>query len=595
MSISRRAKRLQQALHRTAAARRIAIEPCHRGGRKETGHLALYALRPDPDALEERPGAVRTGGRAARRVAAVVAADAAGLAVQRQRHAAVRTIYRPAALAAEHGGRVAAAIQQHEGLLAALQAGRQRRLQRRAQHHLGPVLGDLFPHVDDGDGRQRPLEDALAEHDPFVAPFHGVVMALHGRRRRAQHDQRARLLAAHHRDVAAVVTRALLLLERRVVLLVDDDQAEPVQRREDGGPCAHHHVDVAAPDAVPLVVPLAVGQPAVLDGHAAAAGGAKRAHHGRRQGDLGHEHEHAPALPAHLSRELQVDGGLPAPGHPVQQRDPEPSVRRPRRQAAQRRLLLAGQLDRSRARSRVHPFRRGERVALDLPALDAHQAPAGQPAHGVGGDAVLGQHRDGEPGRGCREQRERAALARAQPRRPTAPGDPLALDREMNAAHGAEPRPGCRARRPGVGRHGGGHRLARAASVVVGDPRGQLQYRRRQERLGVEALQQLPDLDRCAAAVRGRGGQHAAGDLPAPERHADPHARRRQRHAVGNAVGQGAQQRNRNGDRNEAGHQPACRMDRTFFMSSQTSRLRSGLRSRNAGWNVGIRRAPRNS
>ena len=30
---------------------------------------------------------------------------------------------------------------------------------------------------------------------------------------------------------------------------------------------------------------------------------------------------------------------------------------------------------------------------------------------------------------------------------------------------------------------------------------------------------------------------------------------------------------------------------RTFFMSSQTSRLRSGLRSRYAGWNVGIRRA----
>ena len=75
---------LQEALRRAAAARRIAIEPRHRGGRKEIGHLALDALRPDPDALEERPGAVRTGGRAARRVAAVVAADAAGLAVQRQ-------------------------------------------------------------------------------------------------------------------------------------------------------------------------------------------------------------------------------------------------------------------------------------------------------------------------------------------------------------------------------------------------------------------------------------------------------------------------------------------------------------------------------
>ena len=37
----------------------------------------------------------------------------------------------------------------------------------------------------------------------------------------------------------------------------------------------------------------------------------------------------------------------------------------------------------------------------------------------------------------------------------------------------------------------------------------------------------------------------------------------------------------------------ACRMARAFFMSSQTSRLRSGLRRRNAGWNVGISFAPR--
>ena len=36
-------------------------------------------------------------------------------------------------------------------------------------------------------------------------------------------------------------------------------------------------------------------------------------------------------------------------------------------------------------------------------------------------------------------------------------------------------------------------------------------------------------------------------------------------------------------------------MSRTFFMSSQTSRLAGGFLSRYAGWNVGMSEAPRNS
>jgi hypothetical protein len=75
---------------------------------------------------------------------------------------------------------------------------------------------------------------------------------------------------AHDRDVAPVIARALLLLVRAVVLLVHDDQAEVRRRREHRRPRADDDVDVAAADAVPLVVPLAVRQAAVLDGHALA-------------------------------------------------------------------------------------------------------------------------------------------------------------------------------------------------------------------------------------------------------------------------------------------------------------------------------------
>ena len=54
------------------------------------------------------------------------------------------------------------------------------------------------------------------------------------------------------------------------MLLVDDDQPERSQRREHRRPRADDDVDVAAADALPLVVALAVGEPAVLDRHAVA-------------------------------------------------------------------------------------------------------------------------------------------------------------------------------------------------------------------------------------------------------------------------------------------------------------------------------------
>ena len=83
-------------------------------------------------------------------------------------------------------------------------------------------------------------------------------------------DERAGALAADDGDVAPVVARALVLLVRGVVLFVDDDQADVLERGEHGGAGADHDVDVAAADALPLIVPLAVGEAAVLNRHAVA-------------------------------------------------------------------------------------------------------------------------------------------------------------------------------------------------------------------------------------------------------------------------------------------------------------------------------------
>ena len=128
------------------------------------------------------------------------------------------------------------------------------------------------------------------------------------------------------------------------MLLVDHDQADVLERREHGRPRADDDVDVAAADALPLIVALAVGEAAVLDGDALAECLPEQERGGRRQRDFRNEHQHAAARCPDLRRQADVDFGLAAAGDAVQQRD----VKRARigefAEAAERLLLLACQL-----------------------------------------------------------------------------------------------------------------------------------------------------------------------------------------------------------------------------------------------------------
>jgi len=154
--------------------------------------------------------------------------------VDDERDAAVRAIDGAGALAAEHRGREAAAVQQDQRLLGAIEPRLDPVAQRAAQDHVRPFSRVLLAHVDHRHRRERPVEDAPLEHDPLVLAGDRVVIALHRRRRRAEDDERGRVPPADDGDVAAVVARALLLLVRGVVLLVDDDQPHLFERREDG-------------------------------------------------------------------------------------------------------------------------------------------------------------------------------------------------------------------------------------------------------------------------------------------------------------------------------------------------------------------------
>ena len=103
------------------------------------------------------------------------------------------------------------------------------------------------------------------------------------------------------------------------MLFVNDHEPQPAHGREYGRAGPDDDVHVAATDALPLVVALAVGQPAVLDGDALAEGRAEQGCDRRRQRDFGHEQEHTAAALAHVFREAEVQLGLAAARDAVQQ------------------------------------------------------------------------------------------------------------------------------------------------------------------------------------------------------------------------------------------------------------------------------------
>ena len=105
------------------------------------------------------------------------------------------------------------------------------------------------------------------------------------------------------------------------MLLVDDDQARDAAsgaKTADRVPTTTSTSPRA--NTLPLVVPLAVGEAAVLDGDAFAERRAEQRDERRRQRDLRHHQEHLLAAFAHVLRQSQVQLGLAASCHTMEQR-----------------------------------------------------------------------------------------------------------------------------------------------------------------------------------------------------------------------------------------------------------------------------------
>ncbi len=102
------------------------------------------------------------------------------------------------------------------------------------------------------------------------------------------------------------------------MLFVDHDQAQVGSRSENGAAGPDHHLHTPGGDPLPMPVPLRVSQMAVQhgDGRKSAAEPADRL---RRQADFRNQDNRLPAVADDFANRLDINFGLSAPGHAVQQ------------------------------------------------------------------------------------------------------------------------------------------------------------------------------------------------------------------------------------------------------------------------------------
>ena len=296
-------------------------------------------------------------------MAAVVAGDAARRPVEHERDVAVRALPHAPAHAAGEEVRPAAAVEEHDRLLAPpahLVERLARALVEGAAH---------ARHAHQLDGRQAAPVHALWQLDPLepqpaLGPGRGAACHQHG----------ARQLRAPLRNVARVVARVLLLLVGRVVLLVDHDQADVRQRREHGRARAHAHASLAAAKPDPLVVALAGPELRVQHGHLVAEALLEAPGCLRRERDLRHENDCAAARREGGLAGADVDLGLAAAGRAGEE-DVSTAAREQRFDALQRAFLRVGEPGGERRLSRpprAHARRRRRSPPL-LHALERDQ------------------------------------------------------------------------------------------------------------------------------------------------------------------------------------------------------------------------------
>jgi hypothetical protein len=192
-----------------------------------------------------------------------------------------------------------------------------------------------------------------------------------------------------------------------------NNEGEAIEGSEHRGTGADDKVDVAAADALPLIVTFAVGEGAVLNGDALAEGAAKQRGHRRGQCDFGHHQKYAAARLAHTFGKAQIDLGLAAAGDAIEQRDRKGAPISERRELCEGVLLLGRQPACGVSRDIAHG-RALKWIALIAFLSQGHEPALRQSADHVGGDAALAQIRQRQTRTGAVEDRQGGLLRGAE-------------------------------------------------------------------------------------------------------------------------------------------------------------------------------------
>ncbi len=308
------------------------------------------------------------------------------------------------------------------------------------------------------------------------------------------------------------------------MFLVDDDEAQVLDGGEDGAAGPDDDVGPALGDVAPLAMPLGVGQRAVQDRHVREPL-AEPADGLRRQGDLGHQDDRLPPGRHHFLDRPQVNLGLAAARNAIEDDDAERVGRQQSLHALEGERLLGRQVN------GLGLFEFDEEVAgelLDLTGLDPDQALRFQ--------ALDDRNRaSGLPGQFARRQRH-ARLGHLVQDAPLLRQDPVDLGlrllgphHQLHALEAGAPLDGRRQDRL--------EHLAQGRHVVAAHPDRQVQKVGRQQRLGVDDLDDRLDLfevGRLDAADR-PAGDHAVALAEGDEQPlARPHLAA---HRLGHGVG----------------------------------------------------------
>ena len=284
----------------------------------------------------------------------MVALEFAARPVLDQPGGAVRALHAVAAAAAQGQRRVATAVEEQHGLLAAGEGRPHGVDQRRRQE--AATLGGGVAQVEQADLRQAGAAMAVGQIEPAIAPGLDIRDRLQARRGRDQHRRGVAQAGAHHRHVAGVVDHTFLLFEGGLVLLVNDDQAKVGEWQEQRRARAHHdrrRANIDRPPGGPPHPRRQIGMPH-RRGHAEARG--ETVQPLRRQGDLGQQHQGLPPGTQAFRHRLQIHFGLARTGDAVQQGDREGPPCHRRAQGRSRRRLPGRQ--RGAGMLRVGPHER---------------------------------------------------------------------------------------------------------------------------------------------------------------------------------------------------------------------------------------------